>query len=292
MTAASSLVPPPSGMVLAGGVVLGGPDLAVLDEGWVEIGPDGRIRGVGGGAPKGSTAPRLDVSGCIVCPAFVNAHTHVIDGFLKEVGFGVPYWEVFMPPDGRRHRALATTDPAVVEAQLGRTLDQMIACGTSAFADFREGGRPGVELLERVAADRPIQPVTLGRFGAYPPQPPEALDTNRGVLPAEALDEITDIVDAGGGFSLIGANDLTDEALAQVAAHVDGLDGLLALHVAESPPYRETSIERTGRSDVDRVIDHLRPDFAVHLTFATAGGTGPAWPRPASRPCAAPATMP
>lgn len=40
--------------------------------------------------------------------------------------------------------------------------------------------------------------------------------------------------------------------------------------MAESPPYRETSIERTGQSDVDRVIDHLQPDFAVHLTFATA----------------------
>ena len=57
--------------------------------------------------------------------------------------------------------------------------------------------------------------------------------------------------------------------MAQVATQVRSLDGLLALHVAESPPYRETSIERTGQSDVHRVVDHLQPDFAVHLTFAT-----------------------
>lgn len=175
-----------------------------------------------------------------------------------------------MPPDGLRHQALAATAPEVVEEQLGRTLGQMIATGTSVFVDFREGGRAGVDLLERVASGRLIQPLTLGRFSAYPPQSPDALAANSEQLTAEALDEITSIVDGGAGFSLIGANDLTDPALAQVAAHVRSLGGLLALHVAESPPYRETSIERTGRSDVDRVADHLGPDFAVHLTFATA----------------------
>ncbi|MDG2111176.1 MAG: amidohydrolase family protein, partial [Actinomycetota bacterium] len=212
---------------------------------------------------------RFDASGMIICPAFLNAHTHIIDGFLKEVGFGLPYWEVFMPPDGLRHQALAATTPEVIEDQLARTLDQMVACGTSVFVDFREGGRAGVELLERVASGRPIQPVTLGRFGAYPPQSPDALETNSGALDAAALDEITSIVDAGAGFTLISANDLTDEALTQVGTHVRDLGGLLALHVAESPPYRETSIERTGQSDVHRVAEHLHPDFAVHLTFAT-----------------------
>ena len=255
--------------VLTGATILHGPDLIVDDESWLWVGDDGRISAVGSGPLEDSTVTQFDSSGMIICPAFLNAHTHVIDGFLKEIGFGLPYWDVFMPPEGLRHRALSTTSPDVVSEQLSRTLDQMIACGTSLFVDFREGGRPGVTMLEQLAADRPIQPLTLGRFASYPPQSAAALATNTGALSMEALEEISDIVNEGAGFSLISANDLTDQGLAQVAAHVRSLDGLLALHVAESPPYRETSIERTGQSDVHRVADHLKPDFAVHLTFAT-----------------------
>jgi cytosine/adenosine deaminase-related metal-dependent hydrolase len=255
--------------VLTGATVLRGSDLVVSYESWIKVDKHGRVSALGTGPLEDSTITRFDASGMIICPAFLNAHTHVIDGFLKEVGFGLPFWDVFMPPDGLRHRALSITPTEVVTEQLGRTLDQMIACGTSLFVDFREGGRPGVKLLEQLAADRPIQPLTLGRFAAYPPQPPDDLAANEGALGIEALEEISGIVEEGAGFALVSANDLTDQGLAQVAAHVRSLGGLLALHVAESPPYRETSIERTGQSDVHRVVDHLSPDFAVHLTFAT-----------------------
>lgn len=139
-------------LVLTGATALIGPDLVATDDCWIEVGEDGRITALGTGPPERSTGPRFDAAGLIICPAFLNAHTHVIDGFLKDVGFGVPYWEVFMPPDGLRHRALASTAPEAIEEQLGRTLDQMVACGTSVFVDFREGGIAGVELLERVAS--------------------------------------------------------------------------------------------------------------------------------------------
>ena len=258
-----------SDFVLTGATVLVGDDLSPEGNSWVKVNQDGRISEVGTGHWKGPHITQLDASGTIICPAFLNGHTHVVDGFLKEVGFGMPYWEVFMPPDGLRHQALADASSEVVKEQLGRTLDQMVACGTSVFVDFREGGRDGVSLLEEVAADKPIQPLTLGRFSTYPPQPPEALDANDGALSQLALEEISDIVKEGAGFSLIGANDLTDEGLVQVRQHIRSRGALLALHVAESPPYREVSIERTGQSDVHRVVDYLMPDFAVHLTFAT-----------------------
>ena len=255
--------------VLTGATVLRGSDLVASHDYWVKVDKGGRVSALGPGPLEDSTITQFDASGMIICPAFLNAHTHVIDGFLKEIGFGLPFWDVFMPPDGLRHHALSVTPTEVVTEQLGRTLDQMIACGTSLFVDFREGGLPGVKLLERLAAHRLIQPLTLGRFAAYPPQPPDDLAANEGALGIEALDEISGLVEEGAGFALVSANDLTDQGLAQVAAHVRSLGGLLALHVAESPPYREISIERTGQSDVHRVVDHLSPDFAVHLTFAT-----------------------
>ena len=259
--------------VLVGATVLTGTELVPRENSWIRVGEDGRISALGTGTLEDPDVPQFDASGTIICPAFLNAHTHVVDGFLKEVGFGMPYWEVFMPPDGVRHQALAVASVDLLKQQLARTLDQMIACGTSLFVDFREGGRPGVSMLETVAADKAIQPLTLGRFATYPPQSEEVLAANDGALDMAALDEISAIVREGAGFSLIGANDLTDEGLTQVRQQVRSLGGLLALHVAESPPYRELSIERTGQSDVHRVIDHLAPDFAVHLTFATPDET-------------------
>jgi len=259
-----------SEFVLVGGTALIGADLVPQQDSWIRVDETGRVSALGTGVYEESEITQFDASGTIICPAFLNAHTHVIDGFLKEVGFGEPFWDVFMPPDGLRHQALGVAPADLLKTQLGRTLDQMIACGTSLFVDFREGGRPGVLMLESVAADKFIQPLTLGRFAEYPPQSDEALATNSGALTGDALDEISGIVEDGAGFSLVGANDLTDEGLNQVREHVRSLDALLALHVAESPPYREVSIERTGQSDVHRVIDHLLPDFAVHLTFATS----------------------
>ena len=188
--------------VLTGATILRGPDLTASEESWIKVGEDGRISALGNTQSENSNVLHFDASGMIICPAFLNAHTHVIDGFLKETGFGLPYWDVFMPPDGLRHQALSLTPDEVVKEQLGQTLDQMIACGTSLFVDFREGGRPGVKLLEEVAADRPIQPLTLGRFASYPPQSATALASNRGVLTEDALAEVSGIVEEGAGFSL------------------------------------------------------------------------------------------
>ncbi|MGE3361126.1 MAG: amidohydrolase family protein [Acidimicrobiia bacterium] len=207
-------------------------------------------------------------------------HTHLADGFAKELGFGQPYWEVFMPPDGLRHRALAATTESALEEQLGRTLDHAIACGTAAFADFREGGAAGAELLRRAAGGRAIRPIVLGRMPAYPLQDDRELAANLARLDDAQLGVLEGVIAAGDGFSLVSANDLTDPALRQVGRVVRDRGKLLALHVSESPPYAELSRARTGRGDVQRVIEHLRPDVAVHLTaadpaeFAALAGAG------------------
>ena len=119
-----------SDFVLTGATVLAGQNLSPQENSWVKVNQQGRIADVGTGHWGGSNTTQLDATGTIICPAFLNGHTHVIDGFLKEVGFGMPYWDVFMPPEGLRHQALARTSNEVLKEQLGRTLDQMIACGT------------------------------------------------------------------------------------------------------------------------------------------------------------------
>ena len=257
-----------SRQVLQGGIVLAGPDFEVLDPGYLVI-EEGWITEIGSGRPGDRSGVVLDARQAIVAPAFVNAHTHVSDGIIKEVGFGRDYWDVIMPPDGLRHRALKETTPADVAAAISDALDCMLASGTLTFVDFREGGRDGVDVLRRAAAGRPVRAVVMGRFRAYPPQPVEELERNAGRLTDANVAEVKAVLEAADGFSLVTGNDLTDEGLEQVGALVRSHDRLLAVHAAEAPGYRTISISRTGRADVPRVLEHLRPDFVVHLTAAT-----------------------
>ena len=136
--------------MLQGGIVLAGPDFEVLDPGYLVI-EGGRITEIGSGRPGDRSGVVLDARQAIVAPAFVNAHTHVSDGIIKEVGFGRDYWDVIMPPDGLRHRALKETTPADVTAAISDALDCMLASGTLTFVDFREGGRGGVDMLRRAS---------------------------------------------------------------------------------------------------------------------------------------------
>jgi cytosine/adenosine deaminase-related metal-dependent hydrolase len=254
--------------VLQGGLVLAGPDFEVLDPGYLVI-EGSRITEVGAGRPGDRSGAVLDARHTIVAPAFINAHTHVADGIIKEVGFGHEYWDVIMPPDGLKHRALKQTDPNDVTTAIADALDCMMATGTLTFADFREGGRPGVDVLRQAVSGRPVRAVALGRFGAYPPQPVDQLERNSGRLTDASLAEVAEVLEAADGFSLVTGNDLTDEALEQVGAFVHDRGRLLTVHVAEAPGYRTISLARTGRADVPRVLEHLRPDFVVHLTQAT-----------------------
>jgi cytosine/adenosine deaminase-related metal-dependent hydrolase len=255
--------------VIAGGVVLAGEEFEVLSPGWVLV-DEGRIVDVGAGRPPAQSGPVLDARDMLIAPAFVNAHTHVSDAVMKDQGFGQPFWDLVMPPDGLRHRILRNTAPDVLQSAIEDVLDHMVSTGTSTFVDFREGGPDGVRLLKRAGAGRPIRTVALGRFGSSPPQQVTDLQANTGCLDASRLAEIDAVLDAGDGFSLPSANEVTDEGLRQVSARVRGHGGLLAVHAAEAARYRETSVARTGQGDVDRILDHLRPDFIVHLTDATA----------------------
>lgn len=254
--------------VLQGGIVLAGPDFEVVDPGYLVI-EGGRISAVGAGRPADRSGTVLDARHGVLAPSFINAHTHVSDGMIKEVGFGHDYWEVIMPPDGLRHRALRATGAGELAAAIGDALDCMVASGTLTCIDFREGGLEGVQVLRRAAAGRPVRAVALGRFPRYPPQAVEHLEGNAGRLTDGELAEVEAILQVADGFSLVSANDLTDEALAQVGALVRARGRLLGVHAAEAPGYRTISLSRTGRADVPRLLDHLRPDFVVHLTSAT-----------------------
>ncbi|MDE2518266.1 MAG: amidohydrolase family protein [Methanocorpusculum sp.] len=100
-----------------------------------------------------------------IAPAFFNAHTHIADTVAMDTPVqGRPLADLVAPPNGLKHRILRATQDERLSAAMHETMQFMHTTGTAAFAEFREGGAHGVQLLQQ--ADTPgIHPVIFGRDG-------------------------------------------------------------------------------------------------------------------------------
>jgi cytosine/adenosine deaminase-related metal-dependent hydrolase len=232
---------------------------------------DGRIAAVGTGAPP-SGLPAVDLSGRLLTPGLINCHTHIGDAAFKEKGFGFPTdTNLLWQPDGLRWKWMAETPRAELVAAMRRSAQHMLSMGVIAFADFREGGYDGVVALREACEGLPIRAIIYARHAEAPMHTEEAFNENREGLSDVHLAEISECLRVADGFSAVWANETTDLGLRQTASVVRDAGKRLATHACESDTYRRLSLSRTGRGDVDRVVDHLMPDFVVHMTDATDG---------------------
>ncbi len=173
----------------------------------------------------------------IISPALVNAHVHLGDSIFKDP----PYLPLddLVGPGGLKHRALAAASRQEVVEGMRRSLSEMARSGTSLFADFREGGEDGVEMLleameevEREGAD------LIGRiFGRPDPGSVQIHPKCWGIGISSTRDHprswVEDVVET---------------------ARSEGKK--VALHAGES-----------GRDDIEDALS-LEPDLLVHLTKA------------------------
>ncbi|MDS0259047.1 amidohydrolase family protein [Haloarcula sp. S1CR25-12] len=169
-------------------------------------------------------------SDAIVCPAFVNAHTHLGDSIAKEAGEGLSLEALVAPPDGLKHRLLREADRDELVAAMARSLSYMEQSGTGAFVEFREGGVEGVHAISAALSGADLESVVLGR----------------GTV--EAM-EVAD------GFGASGANDAEFGAVRRATRQAGKLFGI---HAGE-----------VDSSDINPALD-LDPDFLVHMVHAEA----------------------
>ncbi|GGN90492.1 MULTISPECIES: amidohydrolase family protein [Haloarcula] len=167
-------------------------------------------------------------SDAIVCPAFVNAHTHIGDSIAKEAGEGLSLEELVAPPDGLKHRLLRQADRSELVEGMVRSLSYMHQSGTGAFVEFREGGVEGVRAIRAALADSPLRSVVLGR-------------------------ETVEAMEMADGFGASGANDAEFGPERRATREAGKLFGI---HAGE-----------VDSSDINPALD-LDPDFLVHMVHA------------------------
>ncbi len=246
-------------LVIENADILLGTDLEHV-RGYLEI-SDGVIRDAGPGSSGRSAVKKLDASGFLVLPAFINAHTHIADSIGKDIAAGSKLDAQVHPVSGAKKKILEKSRPEHLRAFIRNSAISMMQKGIAAFADFREGGPAGVSLLRESISGLPIKCVALGRAEHY-----SEPDKNDG-LPQETQEKARKVLNLADGFGISGANENTDAALAQYRQLAGSK--LVAVHAAESRDTVEFSKSHTGRSEVERVMQHLRPDVVVHMTHAT-----------------------
>jgi cytosine/adenosine deaminase-related metal-dependent hydrolase len=248
-------------LIIENASILLGDNLEHIERGYIEI-DNGIIKGAGEGR---SSAPgkKLDASGSfLVMPGFINAHTHIADSIGKDIAAGSRLDARVHPVFGAKKKILEKSPPAHLAAMIKSSSVSMLQKGITSFADFREGGPEGVRLLKGAIAGLPIKCVTLGRADHYYSDPAgtEGLPENA----AAAAKQVLEIAD---GLGISGANENTDAALEQYGEMAAAR--LVAIHAAESAETVQFSKDHTGKSEVERIMQHLKPDILVHMTHAT-----------------------
>lgn len=209
---------------------------------------------------SGSPKPGEDVADCqglLMAPGFINCHTHIGDSIAKDAAPGTDTMARVHPVYGAKARVLGRTSTAHLEQFMEISCRSMLAKGITTFADFREGGAPGVGLARRACRNVPIHSIILGRPGSY--QSEADIRENRDV--GEDMDPLVDLCD---GLGISGANENSDAALLRYS----GTGKIRAVHAAETAYSVQKSIDDTGRGEVDRALQ-MKPHFLVHMGHAT-----------------------
>ena len=199
----------------------------------------------------------IDATNCIVCPAFINAHIHIGDSIVKDVGDGLSIKQLVEPPNGLKHQKLNEASDSQIVESMHETAKEMLYSGISTFIDFREGGIKGIELLKKAIYDLPINACILGRSDKY-------YDST--TTPNEARLITRELLQHFDGIGLSGVEDVDSEIMLQIAEVCNQEGKLAMIHVAEYYDLQEQSVQMTNQTEVERA---LRAGFTnlVHVTY-------------------------
>ena len=273
--------------------LLYGKDLVYINKGFICINKNGIIIEAGS-EDTYSDKYRLtdtkvyDGTGLLVIPGFINSHTHIADSIGKDISFNSNFNELIHPVYGIKRKILNKSTKEHLKYFIRTSAISMMIKGTISFVDFREGGPEGIELLKYSIGDLPIKSIILGRVEKYfdlkeilkiKKQTKEnVVDEKLYKLQKLSLESLSRVLELSDGLGLSGANENTDNALKQYIHKVTEFNKhnylnhkkkIIAIHAAESKSTLKFSKLLTGKTEVERIINFLKPDILIHMTHAT-----------------------
>ena len=237
---------------IVNGLILKGLELEAKKEN-ILIDDDGTILEISKEVKEGEI---IDADNKIVCPRFLNAHTHIGDSIIKDEGEGLSLDEVVKPPHGIKHVALESADDDVLIEAMRESMWDMYNMGVSHFIDYREGGLDGVKLLKEAAKDIPITPIILARDSSFYGE-----DANYHMVKM-ALKKLLKESD---GIGLSGFGEISTTVAEIICERCEREDKISSIHVAENELNQIASLEKTGKSEPQRAFE-AGFNQIVHMT--------------------------
>ena len=272
--------------------MLYGRDLHFMDKGFICINAKGIIIDAGEEDTYQDQYNFIDTKvydgrGFLVIPGFINSHTHIADSIGKDISISSTFNEMINPIYGIKKKILNRSFKEHLRYFIRTSAISMIKKGTIYFIDFREGGPKGIELLKEAIIDLPIKSVILGRVEYYFDLKKILENKNKQIkkensneklkLSKLSLESLSKVLEVSNGLGLSGANENTDDALKQYKNTVKKFNKnnssnnnkkLIAIHAAESKSATKFSKLFTGKTQVERIMNFLKPDILIHMTQA------------------------
>ena len=247
-----------------------GENLDYIDKGYIII-KRGIIKRVGSGDYEGGyDDPIYEGEGILACPGFINAHTHIGDSFGKDIGIDSSFETRIHPIHGIKNKILQKSERKHLINFMRSSAISMMRNGVVVFADFREGGLQGIDQIKEATSGLSIKSIVLGRPESYYDISRDFYK-NRKFTP-DVMKLICNILNFADGLGISGANENTDSSLNQYREIIQKKSlkkYLIGIHASESLETEKKSITITGKSEVQRIIGNLSPNFIVHLTNAS-----------------------
>ena len=193
---------------------------------------------------KGKTIPpEKPVAKGIICPLFINAHTHIGDSFVKEKNIKIPnnLQELVEPPNGLKFKLLKEANEQEIVDGMEKSIETMQKTGTKYFYDFREGGIRGICQLKAA--------IDLWKTQAFILSRPDEICYNK--------NEIDLLLKNSDGIGLSSISEWGYSEIKKIAKETRKKKKIFAIHASERV-----------REDIDLILD-LKPSFLVHMIKAT-----------------------
>ena len=226
---------------IANGIILKGLNLEPIKANLVV--DDGIVIDISKDALEGKI---IDASGSIIAPTFLNGHTHIGDSIIKDEGYGLSLSEMVKPPNGVKHRALASAEDEDIINAMRASMIEMLESGTTHFIDYRECGLKGVKLLKEASKDIPITPIILGRDDSFYGDDPDL---------SEVKIAIRKLLKEADGIAPSGFGEITDDVANLIVEECAKAGKISSIHVAESESNQIDSLNNFDKTEIKRGVE-------------------------------------